>query len=308
MRNTFASEVTALAQQDKRIVLLSGDIGNRLFDGFKKAAAERFFNCGVAEANMIGVAAGLAMQGLRPITYTINSFTTARCFEQIKLDVCYQKMPVIMVGVGAGLGYASLGPTHQSLEDVAMLRTLPGLTVCAPADSAELRAVLRAAIAHDGPTFIRIGKKGEPVVHKDPPQLSLGKALVVAEGQRVAILSTGTSTADAKEAAGLLREKGIHPWVVSFPTVKPLDTEVIAKIAASVTLLVTVEDHGCAGGFGGSVAELLSAQPHVRPRLVRLGAPDTFLSYPGSAEYTRAECGIDACGIAETVTDLLSAG
>ena len=161
MRNAFAHEATRLASTDSRVVLLSGDIGNRLFDDFKKKHPDRFYNCGVAEANMIGVAAGLAMSGLRPICYTITPFITYRCLEQIRVDVCYHNVPAIIVGTGSGLSYASLGGTHHSCEEMGMLRLLPNLTVVAPADEHEVRGTLQAALAQSGPVYMRIGKKGE---------------------------------------------------------------------------------------------------------------------------------------------------
>ena len=177
MRNAFASEITALAQEKPNLVLLSGDIGNRLFDKFKEVAPERFYNVGVAEQNMIGVAAGMAMSGLRPVTYTITSFTTARCFEQIRVDVCYHNLPVVIVGVGSGLGYASLGVTHHSCEDVAALGALPNMTVLAPGDALKPAPRMRAAMAHNGPVYIRLGKKGEPKVHSAVPAFTIGKGI-----------------------------------------------------------------------------------------------------------------------------------
>src|SRR5712671_895994 len=151
MRNAFADEITKLGKEDKRVVLLSGDIGNKLFDKFKEHSEARFLNCGVAEANMMSVASGMALSGLRPFVYTITPFTTTRCFEQIRVDVCYHRAPVIIVGTGAGLSYAELGPTHHSLEDLALLRSLPEMIVFAPCDEVELRLGLRAALAQDGP-------------------------------------------------------------------------------------------------------------------------------------------------------------
>ena len=145
MRNAFADEITRLGTNDQRVVLLSGDIGNRLFDKFKEQSNGRFLNCSVAEANMMGMAAGMALCGLKPVVYTITPFTTTRCFEQIRVDVCYHEAPVIIVGTGAGLSYAQLGPTHHSVEDIAILRTLPGMTVLCPCDKFELRGALRAA-------------------------------------------------------------------------------------------------------------------------------------------------------------------
>src|SRR5882672_9947775 len=192
MRNAFAKQITTLARQDERIVLLSGDIGNRLFDDFKARFPTRFYNCGVAEANMIGVAAGMAMSGLRPVCYTITPFVTYRCMEQIRVDVCYHHVPVVIVGTGAGLSYASLGGTHHSCEEVGMLRLLPGLTVLAPGDEWEVRGAVKAALAHPGPVYMRIGKKGEPVVHKTEPELTIGKAIPIRSGTEVCLLNAGT--------------------------------------------------------------------------------------------------------------------
>src|SRR6266850_1904913 len=165
MRNAFAAEITALAGEDQRVILLSGDIGNRLFDDYKIRAPGRFFNCGVAEANMIGVAAGMAMCGLRPVAYSITPFVTTRCLEQIRTDVCYHEAPVTIVAVGAGLSYSGLGPTHHSCEDISFLRSIPNMVVICPGDAFEVRAALRAAMQQDRPVYIRMGKKGEPVVH-----------------------------------------------------------------------------------------------------------------------------------------------
>src|ERR1044071_3901343 len=183
MRNAFADEVTQLARTDQRVVLLSGDIGNKLFDDFKQVDPQRFYNCGIAEANMMGVAAGMALSGFRPIIYTITPFTTTRCFEQIRVDVCYHEAPVIIVGTGSGLSYAELGPTHHSLEDMAILRTLPGMCVMAPGDATELRLALRAALQQGRPVYIRIGKKGEPNIHAQTPTLEIGKVVTVCEGK-----------------------------------------------------------------------------------------------------------------------------
>src|SRR5438105_2515771 len=195
MRNAFAKQVTALAEQDERVVLLSGDIGNRLFDDFKAKCPSRFYNCGVAEANMVGVAGGLAMSGLRPVCYTITPFVTYRCMEQIRIDVCYHHVPVIIVGTGAGLSYASLGSTHHSCEEMGMLRLLPGLTILAPADEMEVRAGLKSALRHEGPVYMRIGKKGEPVLHKTEPGFVIGKAIPLRPGTEVCLLRTGNMPA-----------------------------------------------------------------------------------------------------------------
>ena len=159
MRDSFAREMTSLASIRKDLTLLSGDIGNRMFDGFKQVAPDRFLNCGIAEANMMSMAAGMALSGLRPVVYTITPFTTTRCLEQIRVGVAYHQSPVVIVGTGSGLSYSELGPTHHSLEDLAILRSIPGINVLAPADSNELVAQLREALDSPLPTYMRIGKK-----------------------------------------------------------------------------------------------------------------------------------------------------
>ena len=204
MRNAFADEITRLGTADRRVVLLSGDIGNKLFDKFKQSNEGRFFNCGVAEANMMGVAAGMALSGLRPVIYTITPFTTTRCFEQIRVDACYHEAPVIIVGTGAGLAYAELGPTHHSCEDLAILRVLPNITVLAPADEIELRLCLRAALDLPGPVYMRIGKKGEPIVHKKDLALEIGRSITVQNGSDVCLISTGTMLPVVMSAAQAL--------------------------------------------------------------------------------------------------------
>ena len=192
MRAAFADEIETLAAEDNRIVLLSGDIGNRMFDTFKEKSPDNFYNCGVAEANMTGMAAGMALCGLRPVTYTITAFNTARVLEQIRLDVCFQNLPVIIVGVGGGLSYASLNATHHALEDIAFLRVLPNMTVICPGDAWEVRAALRAALQINGPVYIRMAKKNEPLVHSSMPDFSIGKGLIVREGTDICFLNSGS--------------------------------------------------------------------------------------------------------------------
>jgi transketolase len=301
MRNAFAEEITRLGREDPRVVLLSGDIGNKLFDKFREHSPERFFNCGVAEANMMGVAAGLALNGLRPVVYTITPFTTTRCFEQIRVDVCYHDAPVVIVGTGAGLSYAELGPTHHSLEDIAILRTLPGMTVLAPCDALELRALLRAALQGSGPVYMRIGKKGEPAIHERPPEVTIGRAITVRPGRTVALLSTGNIMPVVLEAARALEGEGLSPRVESFHTVKPLDEERLAEIFPAFDLVATVEEHGRVGGLGGSVAEWRAAHDGQGARLLSLGTDDAFLHQIGSQDYARHHFGLHARNIADRV-------
>lgn len=300
MRNAFADELTALARNDQRIVLLSGDIGNRLFDAFKRVDKERFYNCGVAEANMIGVAAGMALSGLRPVTYTITPFTTTRCFEQIRVDVCYHHAPVIIVGTGSGLSYAELGPTHHSLEDLAIFRTLPGMCVLAPCDSHELRALLQAALQQDRPVYIRIGKKGEPAIYTQPPTLKIGKVNTLREGREVALLGTGTIMSEVIKAADLLHAQGISSEVVSFHTIKPLDTEFLQDAVARFKLLVVAEEHGLIGGLGSAIAEW-KVKHNITCTQLNFGTPDEFMHEVGSQGYARKKYGLTGENIASSI-------
>jgi transketolase len=304
VRNAFAEEVTRLGIADPRVVLLSGDIGNKLFDRFRQAAPERFLNCGVAEANMMGVAAGLALSGLRPVVYTIAPFTTTRCYEQIRVDVCYHCVPVVIVGTGAGLSYAELGPTHHSCEDLAIMRVLPEMTVLAPCDAVELRLALRAALRHDGPVYMRIGKKGEPVVHVSEPAFTIGRSITIrpGDGDALCILSTGNILPVVLDAASHLAQAGIAPRVESVHTVKPLDAELLRHVFATYRVVATVEEHGRAGGLGGSVAEWMADAGAVRSRLVRLGVDDRFLHEIGSQDWARRQFGLDAEAIALQLT------
>jgi len=299
MRNAFAQELLPIADEDDRIVLLTGDIGNRLFNDFIDRFPGRFFNCGVAEANMMSMAAGMAMCGVRPVVYTIVPFVTTRCLEQIRVDVCYHNVPVTIVGVGGGLSYAGLGATHHSCEDIALLRVLPGMTVVCPGDAHEVRLGLRAAVRSAGPVYVRLGKKGEPVVHNRPPRFELGEGITVRSGRDVALVSTGNMLPVAVEAADILETNSLSACVVSMHTIKPLDTELLGELFAEYPLVVTVEEHSILGGLGGTVAEWLSEQPKPRARLLRVGTPDVFLHEVGDQAYARRQFGLDAEAIAE---------
>jgi transketolase len=303
MRNAFADELTSLGGTDPRVALLSGDIGNKLFDKFKAVAGRRFVNCGVAEANMIGMAAGMALNGLRPFVYTITPFTTTRCFEQIRLDLCYHGAPVVVVGTGAGLSYSELGPTHHSCEDIAILRTLPDMVVVCPADSIELRLAMRAALQQDKPVYMRIGKKGEPAVHQESPaDFQLGKAITLREGKNVCLISTGNMVHSTLQAADLLQKSGISAQVEDFHTVKPIDEARLKEIFDDFSLVAIIEEHGHIGGLAGAIAEWsLVHDAEEQPRVVTFGVPDAFQHYVGSQAYFRENFGLTPENIAAVI-------
>lgn len=301
MRNFFAHQITELAKCDPRIILLSGDIGNKLFDDFKKVDSARFFNCGIAEGAMMSVAAGMALSGMRPFIYTITPFTTARCFEQIRIDVCYHSAPVVIVGTGSGLSYAELGPTHHSLEDLAILRTLPGMQVLAPCDSLEMQVLMKCAVDSGKPTYIRIGKKGEPDIYEAMPILSIGKASIIKKGARVAILCAGIVMPIALEVSNLVADNlGFSPEVVSLHTIKPLDNCYLVEAVGRFDLLVTVEEHGLIGGLGSAISEWLHSS-QATTKLICVGTPDEFMHEVGSQNYARSKYGLNTESIVSKI-------
>jgi transketolase len=306
MRNAFAAAVTELGETHPELVMLAGDIGNRLFDKFKDRHPSRFYNCGVAEANMTGVAAGLAASGLRPITYTITPFNTVRCLEQIRLDVCYPNLPVIIVGTGSGLSYAGLGATHHSMEDIAILRTLPNMHVVCPADQTEVKLAVADALRIGRPTYIRLGKKGEPKVHETPPAFTIGRGISMRAGRDVAILSVGNMLSTAMEAADVLDAQGCSTEVVSMHTVKPLDEALLERAFSDKKLVVVLEEHALAGGAGSAVLEWGNMRGVDLRKLICIAGPDRFLSACGSQTQARIEIGLTTADVVARVTSRLN--
>lgn len=305
MRNEFAKTITELAKVKKDVVLLAGDIGNRLFDNFKKNNPDRFYNCGVAEANMTGVASGLASSGFKPVTYTITPFNTARCFEQIRLDICYPNLPVIIVGTGSGLSYASLGATHHSMEDISILKTLPNLQIICPGDQKEVREALIKAYESNKPTYIRLGKKGEPLIHKTKPDFQIGKSIFLKKGDNVALLGVGNALSIASKCEEELLAKDIKSDLISFHTPKPLDKRLLTNLFKSNKLIVIIEEHGLIGGVGSSVLEWANENRHNTKNILRFGGPDKFLTGCGNQIEARKLIGLTSKKICAQILKIL---
>lgn len=305
MRNAFARAVTDLSETYPDLVLLAGDIGNRLFDNLKDRHSDRFYNCGIAEANMTGVASGLATAGLQPVTYTITPFNTLRVFEQVRVDICYPDLPVIVVGTGAGLSYAGLGATHHSLEDIAIMRMLPNMHVVCPADAVEVKLALRSALELRRPTYLRLGMKGEPIVHEAEPKFQIGRGIVVREGADVAILSVGNVLTVAMQCAGRLQATGVSTRVVSLHTVKPLDDALLTAVFAEFELVVVIEEHSLAGGAGSAILEWGNANGVDLRKLIRFGSPDRFLTGCGHQHEARALVGLTPEHVSAKIIDRL---
>jgi len=301
MRSAFAQELASLASTDDRIIILSGDIGNQMFDEFQEKFPSRYINCGIAEANMVSMAAGLAICGMRPFIYTFTAFDTTRCFEQIRVDLCYQNLPVVIIGLGAGLTYAPLGPTHYICEDIAHMRSLPNMTVLCPGDAIEVRCSLRETLKQDGPVYIRIAKKNEPVVHKEIPDFQIGKAMCLTTGNDACIITTGSILPEVLKAHELLKEKLISSQVVHFPTVKPLDLTMLSSIFSKYDLVVTLEEHSLIGGLGSAVAEWYVDNSARHVKIVRLGTRDEFIYSSISQKEARDYYGLSPKKIAKAV-------
>ena len=308
MRNHFATLLEAAMDEDEKIVLLYGDIGNRLFDNVRASHPSRIINCGVAEANMVSIAGGLASSGLKPVVYTISSFLYLKALEQIKLDICYPVRSVVFVGTGGGFSYAALGTTHHSLEDFAILGSIPNLNIFSPADRYECSIVFKRALDSGGPAWIRLGKKGETFVHETLPKvvgnsellpLKIGRVDDKPDEGEVLILATGLVVAEAERAARSLEGLGVRADVWSVPQLKPFPNAKVAEIAERYSLVLTVEEHVPRGGLYTAVCESLDSRSDVMVR--RLSTGDVFHSAVGSSERARSICHIDSEGISTEV-------
>lgn len=305
MRNAFAAELLEQAGLHENLVFLSGDIGNRMFDSYKEKFGERFFNCGIAEANMTGVAAGLALSGMRPVTYTITPFNTARCYEQIKIDVCYNNVPVIIVGVGGGLSYASLGATHQSLDEIAFMKNLPNMNVFCPGDAMEVRACLREALRLNEPVYIRLGKKNEPVYNEEVPLLTAGKMHRHKKGEKICLVSTGNILPVAYDCLDLLAEQNLSTELVSCFSVKPLDEGYLEEAFEKFDLVISIEEHGV-GGLSSAILDVVHDKGLDVKKYLKVHTGDQFYSYSGGQQNARVQAGLEANQIIKRVLDRLS--
>lgn len=305
MRDAFISELTALAREDSSVFLVVGDLGFSVIEEFANEFPDRFLNAGVAEQTMIGVASGLASVGFSVFVYSIGNFPTMRCIEQIRNDVCYHKRSVTVVSVGAGFSYGYLGYTHHAIEDMAVMRALPNMTVYSPSDPVEVRAATRLAVSGKSPTYLRLAKNGEPTLHANGVIPDVTTALVLEEGTDIALFSTGSITSVALEARERLAAEGVSASVVSVPRVKPLDFSVF-EAAGSAKAILTIEEHSIVGGFGSALLEAAS-RSHVRTPIYTLGALESEVGkHIGSQAYIRTKNQIDVDAICRSAHELLA--
>jgi len=299
VRTAFVDRLCALAAEDERVWLLTGDLGFSVLERFADAFPSRFVNAGVAEQNMVGVAAGLALSGKVPFLYSIANFPVMRCLEQIRNDVCYHALDVKIVSVGGGMVYGPQGYTHHGVEDIAVMTAMPGMTVLAPADPLEAKWAAGAALSRCGPVYVRLGKAGDPMLHESEPTIEIGRAILVACGNDVTLISTGAALAISLAASHELALHGVSARVLSMPSVKPIDVPELVRAATDTQLIATIEEHGPVGGLFSAVLETvapLGAAPCLR---FALQAEPSLVA--GSNAFLRECAGLDPQSISASI-------
>lgn len=307
MRDTFVKTLIEEAKKDKNIELITGDLGFGVLKPYFEQLPNQFTNAGIAEQNMTGVAAGMALCGKTVFTYSIGNFPTLRCIEQIRNDCAYPHANVKIVCVGGGFVYGSLGMSHQATEDIAILRALPEVTVVCPGDLVEAAEATKAIAHTPGTVYLRLGRGGEKRVHDKIDNFQIGKAIKIREAKadcnkKVALFSTGAILDEATEAAGILEKEGIGVEEYSFHTVKPIDKDVILDCANRYDYIVTVEEHNVIGGFASAVSEVITDSDE-NVRLIKIGLNDEYCSKVGNQKYLRAQYGMTAQDIVKKVKE-----
>jgi transketolase len=302
MRKTCLNKVYELAQRDPRVVFIGSDLGPGVLHKMKEEMPDRFYMEGIAEQNVIGMAAGMALEGYVPYVNTIATFLTRRCFEQVAIDVCLHNLPVRLIGNGGGLVYAPLGPTHEAIEDIAIMRALPNMTVISVSDAEEMAVMMDQTLDWPGPIYIRLGKGGDPIVSDTTENFRIGKAICKREGADAALVTTGVLVKPCLDAAKTLRAEGLSCAVVHLPTVKPIDTDGLVAALPAGAPIICVEEHLRTGGLGSTVLETLSDRHGgLAGSVVRHGLPDEFVHTYGSQNILWNKFGLDAEGIAANV-------
>lgn len=308
MRNTCVNKVYELAQKDPRVVFIGSDLSPGLLDDMKAEMPLRYYMEGVAEMNVVGMAAGMALDGYIPYVNTIATFLTRRCYEQVALDVCLHRLPVRLIANGGGVVYAPLGPTHLAVEDFAILRALPNMTIVAVSDLEEMKRFMDASLDWPDPIYIRMGKGGDPVVSDPNKEFVIGKGIMLREeaAPDVLIVSTGVMTDRSLQAAEILAAEGCACDVLHMHTIKPLDHELLLERAARVKTVVTVEEHTVIGGLGSAVIEcLVEKLPPAMPKMRKLGLPDMFMKNYGVQDDLLEMHGLQPEGIAQSIRGFL---
>lgn len=311
MRDAYINALYELAEQNEKIYCVIADIGIYIFDRFKESFPERFFNFGIAEQNLIGAATGMALCGKIPFAYSIIPFVTVRCLDQIRVNVCYQNLNVKIVGVGSGFAYGILGATHHAIDDIAMMRALPNMSVICPADSLESAKATKAAAEHEGPVYIRLGRTalghlGAPIIYHQDYEYEIGNAILVRDGNDATIIASGGIVSSGLKAAEELSREGINTRVINMHTVKPIDRDIILKAAEETKAIVTLEEHNIIGGLGSAVAEVLAEEAQGKVPFSRIGVRDEFCRVAGAHAYLLDEYGMSVSSIVKSIKELVS--
>lgn len=295
-RESYGNALVELGKEHDNLVVLDADLAEATKTGmFKKAFPERHIDCGIAESNMIGIAAGLASTGKVPFCSSFAMFAAGRAFEQVRNSVGYPHLNVKIGATHAGISVGEDGASHQCNEDIALMRVIPGMTIINPSDDVEAKAAVKAAYEMEGPVYLRFGRLAVPVINDRPDyKFEIGKGIVLREGSDVTIVATGLEVNESLEAAKMLEADGISAQVINIHTIKPLDTELVVSAAKKTGKVVTVEEHSIIGGLGGAVAETLSEQ--CPTKMLRIGMMDTF-GESGPAVKLLEKYGLDAAGI-----------
>lgn len=284
MRNETIAALTSYAAAHPDVMLLTADLGYSVLEQFADTLPGQYANVGVCEQAMVGIAAGLALSGKRVVLYSIANFPTLRCLEQLRNDVCYHDLPVMVISVGGGFAYGPQGYTHHGLEDLGIMAMLPNMAVACPADPHESEELLPQLLERRGPAYLRLGRAGEPVLHEAGTPVTLGKAVSLRQGKDIALLATGPILGRTLKAADELAGQGISASVFSLPAIAPLDEAAIAQIAAGHRAMLTIEEHSASGGFGSRVADLLMASG-TPIRFGKFGATDELRGLVGSQDW-----------------------
>jgi transketolase len=307
MRKTCLDQIYQLAKRDPRVVFIGSDLGSGVLDVMKQEMPERWFMEGVSEQHIIGMAAGLAMEGFIPYVNTIASFLTRRCYEQLVVDLCLHNLSVRLVGNGGGAVYAPLGPTHLATEDLAILRCVPNITIVSPCDAEEMKRLMQQSIEWPGPIYIRLAKGGDKVVSRSENGFEIGKAILLREAHDVLFVTTGVMTQRALVAADKLSDQGIEAGILHMHTIKPFDDQAFIEAVAMVKLVVTAEEHTLVGGLGSLILEKLNdSNAPYQGKVLRIGIPDVFSTEYGSQDSLLKTWKLDSDTLVERVMGALT--
>jgi len=306
VRKTSLECVYQLAKTDERVIFIGSDLGVGVLDDMRKQFPDRWFMEGISEQHIIGMAAGLALEGFIPYVNTIATFLTRRCYEQLVIDVGLHRLPLRLIGNGGGAVYAPLGPTHQAIEDLAIMRAIPNMTVVAPCDSLEMERLMLATLSWPDPIYIRLAKGGDQVISEKTQDFQIGKGVSFLSPGEVLFVTTGIMTQRAIMASNLLSADGISCGVLHMHTIKPLDEEILIKMASNVSTVVTVEEHQRTGGLGTVVLETLSDAGLISPpKVIRLGIGESFSDEYGSQNSLLESWGLDVNALVKAVKEAL---